>query len=87
VPQQALPQLGDDPSSAEAELRLTAERLAQAAFWAINVFFLVLLVGFAYEWKTGAFDWVRAVSHERRERAVGTVPDVLVEQQADLTHV
>ena len=24
--------------------------------------FVVLLVGFAYEWRTGALDWVRAVS-------------------------
>lgn len=29
---------------------------------AILVFFVVLLVGFAYEWRTGALDWVRAVA-------------------------
>ena len=29
---------------------------------AVLVFFVVLLVGFAYEWRTGALDWVRAVS-------------------------
>ena len=29
---------------------------------AILVFFSVLLVGFAYEWRTGALDWVRAVA-------------------------
>ena len=28
---------------------------------AVLVFFVVLLVGFAYEWRTGALDWVRAV--------------------------
>ncbi len=33
------------------------------------VFFFVLFVGFAYEWKTGAFDWVRAVTKERGSRA------------------
>jgi len=43
----------------------TAGRLAAAAFVAINLFFGVLLLGFAYEWRTGAFDWVRAVTRER----------------------
>ena len=33
------------------------------------IFFFVLFVGFAYEWKTGAFDWVRAVTKERSSRA------------------
>ena len=32
---------------------------------AILVFFVILLVGFAYEWKTGAFDWVRVLHQER----------------------
>ena len=27
---------------------------------AAGIFFVVLLVGFAYEWRTGALDWVRA---------------------------
>lgn len=30
---------------------------------AISFFFVVLLVGFAYEWRTGALDWVRSVSN------------------------
>jgi NADH-quinone oxidoreductase subunit A len=29
---------------------------------AVSIFFVVLLVGFAYEWRTGALDWVRAVT-------------------------
>ena len=41
-------------------------QIAAAAFWAINIFFVVLLVGFAYEWKTGAFDWVRALTRSQR---------------------
>jgi NADH-quinone oxidoreductase subunit A len=34
----------------------------------IAVFFAVLLVGFAYVWKRGDLDWVRAVSLERAQR-------------------
>lgn len=34
-------------------------------YYATLFFFFVLFVGFAYEWKTGAFDWVRAVTRTR----------------------
>lgn len=37
-------------------------QLAWFAAVAVSIFFAVLLVGFAYEWKTGALDWVRAVT-------------------------
>lgn len=37
--------------------------LALAAMLDIGVFFAVLLVGFAYVWKRGDLDWVRAVRH------------------------
>ena len=43
-----------------------ARQLAWAAFGAINLFFGVLLLGFAYEWRGGAFDWVRAVGGMRQ---------------------
>jgi NADH-quinone oxidoreductase subunit A len=33
--------------------------------WDIAVFFAVLMVGFAYVWRRGDLDWVRAVTHER----------------------
>ena len=55
-----------DTAAAAAVVHQQAQRLAWVAFAAINVFFVVLLIGFAYEWKTGAFDWVRAVSRERK---------------------
>lgn len=32
-------------------------------------FFMILIVGFAYEWKMGAFEWVRAVAGGESERA------------------
>jgi NADH-quinone oxidoreductase subunit A len=40
----------------------TAFRLAVLSFFDILVFFAVLLVGFAYVWKRGDLDWVRAVT-------------------------
>ena len=36
-------------------------RIAWTSFADIVVFFAVLLVGFAYVWKRGDLDWVRAV--------------------------
>ncbi|MDG2381972.1 MAG: NADH-quinone oxidoreductase subunit A [Pirellulaceae bacterium] len=47
--------------------------LAVAAI-AVSFFFVVLLIGFAYEWRTGALDWVRAVS--------GTPPPAIERQAA-----
>ncbi len=35
----------------------------------IAVFFAVLLVGFAYVWKRGDLDWVRAMVAQSRENA------------------
>jgi NADH-quinone oxidoreductase subunit A len=58
-----------DVSSTQAstpELQKAASDLALMSFADIATFFLVLMVGFAYVWKRGDLDWVRAV---RRERA------------------
>lgn len=45
-----------------------ARQLALVTIVDIVVFFAVLLVGFAYVWRRGDLDWVRAVSRERAER-------------------
>jgi len=53
-----------------------ARTLAQVSIIDIAVFFAVLLVGFAYVWKRGDLDWVRALSRERAiapERPVATL--------------
>lgn len=47
-----------------------ASRLAWTGFADILVFFAVLLVGFAYVWKRGDLDWVRAMVAQAREGAV-----------------
>jgi NADH-quinone oxidoreductase subunit A len=44
-----------------AELESQARILAAAAMIDMGLFFIVLLVGFAYLWKRGDLDWVRAV--------------------------
>jgi NADH-quinone oxidoreductase subunit A len=44
-----------------AELESQTRNLAAAAMIDMGVFFVVLLVGFAYLWKRGDLDWVRAI--------------------------
>ena len=56
---------GADVVAATADVKMGAQRFAMFAALAMGVFFVVLLVGFAYEWRSGAFDWVRAVADER----------------------
>jgi NADH-quinone oxidoreductase subunit A len=46
------------------------EQMMAFAFVAVAVFFVVLLVGFAYEWRTGALDWVRAMTPHAGKVAV-----------------
>ncbi|MEX0936294.1 MAG: NADH-quinone oxidoreductase subunit A [Pirellulales bacterium] len=55
-----------DPAVANAAIQETGRKLAIASLADIGVFFAVLMVGFAYVWRRGDLDWVRAVSHQRR---------------------
>jgi NADH-quinone oxidoreductase subunit A len=48
-------------------LQESAQTLALASIADIGVFFGVLLVGFAYVWKRGDLDWVRAVTQKRAQ--------------------
>jgi len=48
-----------------AELRSAAKSLAWLSLWDIVVFFLVLMMGFAYVWKRGDLDWVRVITRDR----------------------
>lgn len=43
----------------------SASALAFGALCDVGVFFVVLLVGFAYLWRCGDLEWVRAVGHPR----------------------
>ncbi len=52
-----------------SELQAAARSIARMSFVDIDVFFGVLLVGFAYVWKRGDLDWVRALTRERPQPA------------------
>jgi NADH-quinone oxidoreductase subunit A len=72
VAEPSMPTLSDDAAARlgiqndhaarnRAAIQQNAGSLALASFADIAVFFGVLLVGFAYVWKRGDLDWVRAV--------------------------
>jgi NADH-quinone oxidoreductase subunit A len=71
---------------AQGDLALAdlARTLAQVSMVDIAVFFAVLLVGFAYVWKRGDLDWVRALSKERAT-AVRPRPSPVIEEEAALS--
>jgi NADH-quinone oxidoreductase subunit A len=61
-------------SKVERAQKIVTQGALQLAWFTlidICVFFAVLLVGFAYVWKRGDLDWVRAVRLERAERDAG----------------
>jgi NADH-quinone oxidoreductase subunit A len=59
-----------------------ARQLAFVTIVDIAAFFAVLLIGFAYVWKRGDLDWVRALSQERAAAAARpTDVDLLEEEQ------
>ena len=49
----------------EETLHRTGRSMVKLAIVDIGVFFAVLMVGFAYVWKRGDLDWVRAVARQR----------------------
>ncbi|MCG8583537.1 MAG: NADH-quinone oxidoreductase subunit A [Pirellulales bacterium] len=64
----------------EAQIRADANTFALFALVAIMIFFWVLVFGFAYEWKTGALDWVRSVPEEPAEITRRAPPSLSEEQ-------
>jgi len=56
----------DDASRRAADvIRASSRQLAWITICDIGLFFAVLMVGFAYVWKRGDLDWVRALSRDR----------------------
>ncbi len=53
---------GDPRARTIVATRAMAQKIAWTSLVDIGVFFAVLLVGFAYVWKRGDLDWVRAYS-------------------------
>ena len=63
--QDAAAMMGDETIVADATtVQEAARRLALTSIADIGVFFGVLLVGFAYVWKRGDLDWVRAMTQQ-----------------------
>lgn len=62
------------PVLAEEAVRANAHDLATLALVAGAIFFSVLFVGFAYEWKTGALDWVKSIRAQNAVRRGVSVP-------------
>jgi len=54
-----------------------AQTIAKISIVDIGAFFAVLMIGFAYVWKRGDLDWVRALSKERALQPVrsATIPE------------
>ena len=58
--------VANDPvARSAAGVHQTARTMALISFADIAVFFAVLMVGFAYVWKRGDLDWVRAIARQR----------------------
>lgn len=71
------------PTTTEG-IRETGDSLAQWALIDILVFFAVLMVGFAYVWRRGDLDWVRATTAER-EMAQRQPPTITIEREPVLS--
>ena len=76
---------GDDLTRAEATIHAGARQLAWLTIVDIGAFFAVLMIGFAYVWKRGDLDWVRAVSHERAAAGPRPQSDDPLEQEQFLS--
>ena len=60
------PIVGESAAAAGQQVQEGIQSLAQLATLEVLVFFLILLIGYAYVWKMGALDWIRAfTSHHR----------------------
>lgn len=89
VPQQvplslAKANIGDDMARANYTIHEGARQLAWITIVDIAAFFTVLLIGFAYVWRRGDLDWVRAVSQAKANEPRPLTDDPL-EQEAALS--
>jgi NADH-quinone oxidoreductase subunit A len=67
-----------------AAMRQSARQLAIASFADIATFFAVLLVGFAYVWKRGDLDWVRATVRQPAQPAHRSPPTRAIEPSSSI---
>ena len=91
VPATVPPSLATEVTSADAATRAEqiihegARQLAWVTIVDIAAFFAVLLIGFAYVWRRGDLDWVRAVGQARAALGARPTIDDPLEQEALLS--
>jgi NADH-quinone oxidoreductase subunit A len=76
---------GDELTRAEQTIAQGARQLAWVTIVDIAAFFAVLLIGFAYVWRRGDLDWVRAVGQARAAAEPRAASDDPLEQEAALS--
>jgi NADH-quinone oxidoreductase subunit A len=78
----AVPDASAGRTANQNRIESSSRNLALASIVDIGVFFAVLMVGFAYVWRRGDLDWVRAVGEQRALRVRGEPPTITEEQPA-----
>jgi NADH-quinone oxidoreductase subunit A len=73
---------GDEVTRAEQTIHEGARQLAWVTIVDIAAFFAVLMIGFAYVWRRGDLDWVRAVGQARAAAGPRAGSDDPLEQEA-----
>lgn len=76
---------GDDLTRAEQVIHHGARQLAWVTIVDIAAFFAVLLFGFAYVWRRGDLDWVRALGQAKAAEQPRPASDDPLEQEAALS--
>ena len=72
-------------SEAAAAIQSGASDLLWLASAEVLVFFLILLIAFAYEWKIGALDWVRAITEEFKTRQAQEAAEAAADREAAIS--
>src|SRR3954464_3298227 len=75
----------DRATQADQTIHEGARQLAWVTIVDIAAFFAVLLIGFAYVWRRGDLDWVRAVGQARAAAEPRGISDDPLEQEAALS--
>lgn len=66
--------LDQNPATTEIISSEAAQSLMITGFFDLLIFFTVLMVGFAYVWKRGDLDWIRALTQTSKIAADQTLP-------------
>jgi NADH-quinone oxidoreductase subunit A len=67
------------------DVRSTAGQVAWLGLIDILLFFAILMIGFAYVWRRGDLDWVRAVGKETIAEPQRITPSITVERESALS--